>query len=292
MKKKMIKEKPSPREFFISRKIRPRKSLGQSFIKDQKVLERMWKIAELSKEDEVLEIGAGLGALTLFLGERLRRVIAIEKDKRLLEKLKQAVSHLKNIEIISGDALRIDLRGFYKGNKIKVVSNLPYSVSSPILIKLLDERGIFSLLVLMLQREVGERITASPGGRQYGSISVLMQTYMDASIELRVSPEAFWPRPKVQSVVVKLRPLPSPRIPILDEKLFKKIVRAAFSSRRKMLANSLCSLFPKEKIEEVLKTSGIDGKRRAETLSLEEFGRLTEQAFKAGLSQRPGSSLE
>jgi 16S rRNA (adenine1518-N6/adenine1519-N6)-dimethyltransferase len=272
----MTREKLSIKEFFISQKIRPRKSLGQSFIKDRKVLESIGKIAELREEDEALEIGAGLGALTLFLGERVKRVIAIEKDKRLIEELKQTVSHLKNVEIISGDFLQLDLRGFYKGDKIKVVSNLPYSVSSPILLKLLEERDILSLLTLMLQREVGERISALPGGRQYGSLSVLIQTYMDVSVELHVPPEAFWPRPEVHSVVLKLRPLQIPRIRISDEKFFKKVVRAAFSSRRKMLGNSLCSAFPKEKVEGILKASGVDRKRRAETLSVEEFGKLAE----------------
>jgi 16S rRNA (adenine1518-N6/adenine1519-N6)-dimethyltransferase len=269
-----MKESFSPKRFFISQKIRPRKSLGQSFMKDQSVLERMWEIAELLEEDEVLEIGAGFGALTLFLGERLKKVVAIEKDKRILGKLKQNVSHLKNVEIIAGDFLQLDLRGFYKGNRIKVVSNLPYSVSSQILLKILDHREFFSLLVIMLQREVGERISALPGSRQYGLLSVLVQTYMHASVELNVRPEAFWPQPEVESVVVKLRPFQCPRSHIPDEKLFKKIIKAAFSSRRKMLNNSLRSIFSKEKIVDCLKISEIDGERRAETLSIEEFGRL------------------
>ncbi|HEY7534849.1 MAG TPA: 16S rRNA (adenine(1518)-N(6)/adenine(1519)-N(6))-dimethyltransferase RsmA [Thermodesulfobacteriota bacterium] len=271
----MIRAKSSPKEFFISENIRPRKGLGQSFIHDQTVLYRILEIAELSEEDEVIEIGAGLGALTLLLGEKSKRVIAIEKDDRLLEKLKQKVSNLNNVEIISGDALQINLREFHKNNKIKVVSNLPYIISSPILFRLLEERDIFSLLVLMLQREVGERICALPGSKLYGSISVLIQTYMDTSIELNVPPEAFWPKPKVWSVVIKLIPLKSPRIYIPDEKLFKKIIRAAFSTRRKMLLNSLCTLFPKEKVKEILNKSDIDGKRRAESLTIDEFGKLT-----------------
>ena len=268
------------KKFFISQKIRPRKSLGQSFIKDPYVLERIGEIAELSKEDEALEIGAGLGALTVFLAGRVKRVVAIEKDERFLEKLGQTLSRLTNVEIICGDVLQLNLREFYRGNKIKVVSNLPYSVSSPILLKLLEEGDIFSLFTIMLQREVGERICSPPGSRQYGSLSVLIQTYMDATVKLHVPPEAFWPRPDVHSVVVKLIPLRSPKVYISDEVLYRKIVRAAFSSRRKMLGNSLLSIFPKEKVEEILKGSGIDRKRRAETLSLEEFGRLVQSAFK------------
>lgn len=280
MRKKKTEENSSPREFFISQKTYPRKSLGQNFIKDSRVLERMGEIADLSKDDEVLEIGAGLGGLTLFLGQKAGRVIAIEKDRRLVEKLKETVSHLKNVEVVPEDALRVEFIRFYGKRRIKVVSNLPYSISSPILIKLLEERETFSLLALMIQREVGERITALPGSRTYGSISVLVQTYMDVSIELHVPPDAFWPRPKVDSVVIKLVPLPNPRIAMPDEKLFRSIVRAAFSSRRKILSNSLCSLLSREKVEEILKLSGIDGKRRAETLSVGEFGRLTEEAFK------------
>lgn len=273
----------SVKGFFISEKTHPKKSLGQNFIRDPRVLNRIGEIAGLSEEDEVLEIGAGLGALTLFLGKKVKRVMAIEKDIKLLEELKRTVSSLGNVEIIPGDALQVDFRGLYRGREIKVVSNLPYSVSSPILVKLIEEREIFALFILMLQREVGERITASPGKKDYGSISVLVQAYTNASIELHVSPAAFWPQPKVDSVVVKLIPLSTPRIRLQNEKLFRKIIRAAFSSRRKIISNSLGSQFPKGKVEEVLLRSGIDKKRRAETLSVEEFGRVAEEAAKVGL---------
>jgi 16S rRNA (adenine1518-N6/adenine1519-N6)-dimethyltransferase len=272
-----------PKKFFISQKIRPKKSLGQSFIKDPYVLECIGKIAELSKEDEALEVGAGLGALTVFLAGSVKRVVAVEKDERFVERLRQTLSHLKNVEIICGDVLQLNLREFYRGNKIKVVSNLPYSVSSSILLRLLEERDIFSLLTVMVQREVGERICSLPGGKHYGSLSVFIQMYMDATVELHVSPEAFWPRPGVHSVVVKLIPLRSPRVYVSDGELFSKIVRAAFSSRRKMLGNSLLSIFPKEKVEEILGASEIDRKRRAETLSVEEFGRLVQSTSKVSL---------
>ena len=276
-----------PKNILLPDKIYPKKSLGQNFIVDLKVLDRMSEIAELSKNDEVLEIGAGLGTLTTYLAVRAKRVVAIEKDKRLFESMRSSIYHLPNLELILGDALKINFREFFTGNKMKVISNLPYSISSPILIKLLEQRDIFSLLIIMIQREVGERITAKPGGRDYGSISVLLQTFFDISIELLVHPEAFWPKPKVDSVVLKLVPLTNPKINIPDEKLFKTIIRAAFSSRRKILANSLRSLFPKDEVEEILKTAEIDRKRRAETLSIEEFGRLTEEALNI-LSIPPG----
>jgi 16S rRNA (adenine1518-N6/adenine1519-N6)-dimethyltransferase len=271
-----------PKRILLHDKILPKKSLGQNFIIDLEVLDRMSEIAELTRNDEVLEIGAGLGTLTAFLAERAKRVVAIEMDKRLFEKLNKSFHHLSNLELLMGDVLRINLRELFTGNKMKVVSNLPYSITSPILMKLLENRDIFSLLVIMIQREVGERITASPGGRDYGSISVLLQTFFDISIELTVPPEAFWPKPKVDSVVLKLNPLRNPRIEIRDIEVFKKIVRASFSSRRKILANSHSSLVPKDEVEEILKSAEIDRKRRAETLSIEEFGRLTEEAFNIG----------
>ncbi len=284
MPNKKKEEKSSLKKFFVSRNTHPKKSLGQNFLRSADVLERIGEIAGISKDDEVLEVGAGLGALTLFLARKTRRVIAVEKDRRLIEELEKRVSGLKNVEIIPKDALCIEFGEFYGGRKIKVVSNLPYSISSQILIKLVEERELFSLLVLMVQREVGERIAASPGSRAYGSISVIVQTYMEVSIELHVPPDAFWPRPKVDSVVIKLTPLQVPRIPMLDEKLFRSIVRAAFSSRRKTLNNSLRSLLSKEQVEKLLKLSGIDGRRRAETLSVEEFGWLSDEALKMKLS--------
>lgn len=267
-----------PKRILLPDKILPKKSLGQNFIIDSKVIDRMCEIAGLTADDEVLEIGAGLGTLTSLLAERAKRVVAIEKDKRLFEKLKASINHCPNVELIMGDALKINFRELCTGNKMKVISNLPYSISSPILIKLLEKRDIFSLMVIMIQREVGERITATPGGRDYGSISVLLQTFFDISIELNVPPGAFWPKPKVDSVVLKLNPLRDARIEISDIELFEKIVRASFSSRRKILANSLRSLVPKDRVEEILKSAGIDRKRRAETLSIEEFARLTAEA--------------
>ena len=274
-----MKKIESPREFFLSRGIVPKKALGQSFLVDLRILERIGEIAELSGQDEVVEIGAGLGVLTTFLGERVKRVIAIEKDPRFIDKLKEITVPFGNIELVNQDALGIEFKKFYLGNKLKVVSNLPYSVSSPILIKLLDEREVFSLMVLMVQKEVGERIVASPGTKAYGSISVLIQTYMDAEIKLHVPPSAFWPQPKVESVVLKLIPLSSPRVNVPDERFFRRVVKAAFSSRRKILANSLSSIFPRDMVEAILKAAEIDRKRRAENLSLEEFGRIAHEAF-------------
>jgi 16S rRNA (adenine1518-N6/adenine1519-N6)-dimethyltransferase len=184
------------------------------------------------------------------------------------------------VEVISGDGLEADFRSYYRGKKMKVVANLPYSVSSPILIKLLNDLDIFSLFVLMLQREVGERISAAPGGKEYGSISVLLQTYLDIKPEFRISPAAFWPKPKVDSLVLKMVPLLAPMIPLKHRALYEKVVRASFSSRRKMLGNSLKSILPGESVDAVLYTAGIDRTRRAETLTIEEFVTLAKEVEK------------
>jgi len=264
----------NPREFFSDHSGFPSKSLGQNFLKDKNILDKVVSLAELTDKDEVLEIGPGLGALTEELAKRADRVVAVEKDKKLIGRLTELSEAYGNIELISEDSLNIDFRNLFKGGGIKVVSNLPYSVSTPILIKLLETRDIFSTLVLMLQLEVGERIASGPGTKKYGSISVLLQTYFDITLEFRVPPAAFWPKPKVHSVVLKLVPLNAPRAPIDDEKLYEKVIRAAFSSRRKMLGNSLRSAFPKDFVLKALESSGIDRKRRAETLTIQEFSRI------------------
>ena len=276
-----IKNKKNPREFFSGGGGFPSKSLGQNFLRDKRVLDRIVGLAGITEQDRVLEIGPGLGALTEELAKQAGRVVAVEKDKKLIPGLTELAQQYGNIELIPEDSLTVNFRSLFKGGKIKgvnikgggikVVSNLPYSVSTPILIKLLEARDIFSLLVLMLQLEVGERIAAGPGTKRYGSISVLLQTYFDIKLEFRVPPSAFWPKPKVYSVVLKMVPLKTPRVPISDEKLYEKVIRAAFSSRRKMLGNSLKSAFPKDSVLKALESSGIDPKRRAETLTIQEF---------------------
>lgn len=270
-----------PRGFFRGEKAFPRKNLGQNFIKDPRVIERIIEAAGLTGEDHVLEIGPGMGALTVALAGKAGRVTAIEKDERVITPLRELLEPFPNAEIVRADCLKLDFRDFYTGKKLKVVSNLPYSISTPVLIKLLRDRDIFSLLVLMLQLEVGQRITAPPGGRQYGSLSVLIQTYMDAKILFRVPPSAFWPKPKVESAVLRFIPLPRPRVPLTDERIHERVLRASFSSRRKMLGNSLRSLLSGEAVESVLAACGIDRSRRAETLTIEEFGLLANEVARS-----------
>ena len=272
-----MKQTVNPKEFFSNLNSYPNKQLGQNFIRDLRVIDRIIDVSELSSEDEVLEIGPGLGALTFALADKAKRVVAIEKDRKLADYLSQFFHDQMNVELINQDALKVDYSSFYNGNELKVIANLPYSVSSPLLFKLLEARQYFSTMVLMLQLEVGERISAGPGGKTYGSISVLLQTFMDITSEFRVSPESFWPKPKVDSIVLKLIPLKTPRTKVSDEKLYEKVVRAAFSSRRKMIGNSLQSILSKESAAESLELAGIDKKRRAETLTIEEFGALVDK---------------
>ncbi|MCK5392367.1 MAG: ribosomal RNA small subunit methyltransferase A [Deltaproteobacteria bacterium] len=272
-----IKPPTNPKEFFLSENSYPSKNLGQNFIKDSRVIDRIVELAELSSEDEVLEIGPGLGALTVGLIEKAGKVVAIEKDKKLVAHLRESFSDYSNVEFVHQDALKADFSSYYSGKKLKAISNLPYSVSSPVLFKLLEARQYFSSMVLMLQLEVGERITAGPGGKTYGSISVLLQTFMDITSVFRVHPASFWPKPKVDSIVLKFVPLKSPRANVSDEKLYERVVRAAFSSRRKMIGNSLQSILSRESAREALELAGIDKTRRAETLTIEEFGVLVDK---------------
>ena len=275
----MPPKKPSPKKLFASLKTHPKKTLGQNFLLDENIARKITDAARITAEDEILEIGPGLGALTRLLCEKARRVIAVEKDPNLIPPLTKALSRLDNVEIVAADALKADFSHYIKGKRLKVVANLPYSISSQILLKLIEHRKLFSLLVLMLQREVGARIASPPGGKTYGSISVFIQAFADVERVMSVPPEAFWPTPEVESIVLRLTPLAEPRTPIPDEDLFRRIVRGSFSSRRKIIANSLGSLFSKERVEEMLESAGIERTRRAETLSVEEFGRLCRTAY-------------
>lgn len=269
-----------PKGFFSSKGLKPKKRLGQNFLIDESVLTRIGEIAELNPEDEVIEIGPGLGALTRFLGKRVARVVALEKDGELAAHLKEAMADIEIVEIVEADGLKTDFRGLYNGRKLKLISNLPYNISSQVVFKATEERDVISMAVLMVQKEVGERIAAEPGGKQYGIISVLTQAYMDVSVELSVPPAAFWPAPEVDSVVIKLSPLTHPRIYGIDEALFKRVVKTGFATRRKTILNNLASIIEKPRAEQVLFNARIESRRRAETLSIEEFGRITQELAK------------
>jgi 16S rRNA (adenine1518-N6/adenine1519-N6)-dimethyltransferase len=223
----------------------------------------------------VLEIGPGLGHLTGVLVKRVQKVLALELDERLIPLLQKEFGGLQNIEILHADALEYAY-GSLPG-RWKVVANLPYYISTPIIQKLLAHRDKFFSLTLMLQKEVAVRIASPPGNKDYGYLSVLVQLYATPKIEFVVPPDAFSPQPEVDSAVITLVLREQPAVPLVDENFFIRVVKAAFSQRRKTLRNALKQLeVPGEKMQQVLNRTGIDLGRRAETLSVEEFGRLAD----------------
>lgn len=255
----------------MTEKISPLKKFGQNFISDKNLLKKICGFADIKPDDHVLEIGPGLGSLTEVLGRSSGRVLAIEKDKRLIEYLRERFSSMNSIELIDGDILDKSFSCYAQSRKLKIVSNLPYNISTQILIKIIDERQILENVVVMLQKEVADRVCSAPGNRTYGGLSVLLQAFFNVERVMIIQPGAFYPRPKVQSAVVRLTPLSETVTEIADQDTFRKVVRAAFSSRRKMLRNSLGSQFSDEHICIVLGRTGIEGNKRAEALNVKEF---------------------
>lgn len=255
-------------------RFRPTKKLGQNFLKDSTVVDSICRAANLSKSDTVIEVGPGYGILTKRILEKAGLLYAVEKDTRLYERLKNELADTDNIKIINSDFLKMDIKEFKCSNALKFISNIPYNITSPILSILLKNNHVFSDVVIMVQKEFGERMKSAPEGRIYGSLSVISQTYFDIKKVRLVSPEAFRPKPKVESIVLKLKPTDRYKNRIVDHSLYKDIVRASFSLKRKMVSNSLKSAFKKDDIDTCLERSGIEGKRRAETIEIEEFIRL------------------
>jgi 16S rRNA (adenine1518-N6/adenine1519-N6)-dimethyltransferase len=257
-----------------SGQIRAKKSLGQNFLKDPHYLNKIVDTAQVGPDDQILEIGPGLGHLTRLLAERAGRVLALEIDHRLIAHLQQEFLSQQNIEIVPGDALDFPY-GTLPGTW-KVVANLPYYISTPIIQKLLAHRNKFTSLTLMLQKEVADRVAAPPGGKEYGFLSVLVQLYAQPKISFLVPPGAFTPKPGVDSAVVLLTLHAHIAVPLQDEAFFLRVVKAAFSQRRKTLRNALKQLHvPQERMDAVLNKTGINLGRRAETLTVEEFVRLS-----------------
>jgi len=258
--------------------IRAKKSLGQNFLRDPHYLNKIADAARVGPGDQVLEIGPGLGHLTTVLTQRARKVLAIEVDDRLIPHLQDEFRAVSNFELLHADALEYDYRSLI--GRWKVVANLPYYISTPIIQRLIVHREKFTSLTLMLQKEVAERIASPPGGKEYGYLSVLVQFYTVPRIEFKVPPGAFTPRPEVDSIVITLTLRDQPAVMVKDEPFFFRVIKAAFSQRRKTLRNALKQLeAPKEKMDSVLNSTGIDLGRRAETLTVEEFGKLADFLF-------------
>ena len=265
--------------------IKADKRLGQHFLVDREPLFSMIEASRLLPEDEVLEIGPGLGALTLELGARAKQVVAVEKDRQLIPILEDLTRDFKNICILEEDVLKLNMEkmkeSFFEG-RFKVVANLPYYITSPIIMKIIENRHLITLAVLMVQKEVGQRLTACPGSKDYGILSIGVQMYADVKMVCTIGKESFLPPPKVESAVVQLTLRQTPRVKLENEEFFFKVVEAAFGERRKTLKNSLKRRLTlpginPDVIDKAVEEVGIDSLRRGETLSIEEYAKLVQE---------------
>ena len=254
------------------------KSLGQNFLIDDSVLTDIVEGAEVNKDDLIIEIGPGVGSLTAQLIGRAKKVVSIELDNDLIPILKEELGQYENFTLIHKDALKVDFNEIIgHENSVKLVANLPYYVTTPIIVKLLKDNYNFKSLTIMIQKEVAERINAEPNCKEYGALSLLVQYYCDTKIVRKVSPGSFIPRPNVDSIVIRLDKLSEKRVEVKDEKLMFEIIRNAFNMRRKTMWNAVKFLgMKKEEIEKAFELSEIDQKRRGETLSLHEFALLSD----------------
>jgi 16S rRNA (adenine1518-N6/adenine1519-N6)-dimethyltransferase len=262
-----------------------KKSLGQNFLIDTNILRKIVDFAELSEETGAIEIGPGIGALTEQLARRAKKVVAFEIDKRLLPILADTLSPYGNVRIIHQDVLKADIHRviaeeFTDVADIMVVANLPYYVTTPIIMKLLTDRLPIRGIVVMLQKEVADRISAKPGTKDYGSLSIAIQYYTEAETVMTVPRTVFIPQPNVDSAVIRLKKRQQPPVDVEDESFFFQVVRASFAQRRKTILNNLVNNLPngkamKEQIERVLTETDIDPRRRGETLTMEEFAALS-----------------
>lgn len=264
------------------RGISPKKSLGQHFLIDKGIAQKIVRLASLKPEDCVVEIGSGMGVLTFLMLPLVKRIIAVEVDQEMADYLKEQGGGMSSLTVMCRDALHVDFQGLAHeaGKKLKVVANLPYNISTPVIFRLLENRDVITHLTLMLQREVAQRINAAPHSKDYGPLSIFTQLYTAPTILMRVPSQAFYPPPKVESALVGFTIFDHPRVAIKDTDFFHAVVRASFAQRRKTILNSLRSaplaLGSKEEIEAILGGVGIDSRRRAETLDLTEFKDLAE----------------
>lgn len=274
---KPIIASPQVTQHILNRfKLRADKKLGQNFLIDENVVRQIVAAAELSEADTVLEVGPGIGTLTQGLAESKARVVAVELDTRLLPVLATTLNGYDNVRVVHGDILKVNIMEEVGAPSFKVCANLPYYITTPIIFALLEKRLPMERLVAMVQKEVAERMAAQPGGKEYGALSVAIQYYTEPKIAFIVPPTSFIPAPAVDSAVIVCKRREKPPVEVCDEGLFFRVVKAAFSLRRKMLSNSLKNMGIKsEQVAKWLELAGVDGKRRAETLSLEDFAKLT-----------------
>ena len=252
--------------------IKMSKKLGQNFLIKRGLVDEIVKAADLQEGEPVLEIGPGIGTLTQGLAQSGANVTAIELDTRLLEVLDTTLAQYSNVTIVHGDVLKLDVPSIMNHEPFKVVANLPYYITTPIIMSLLESRLPIERLVVMVQKEVALRMVAKPGTKDYGALSVAVQYYTKPDIVLDVPPKSFLPAPAVTSSVIRCVLRDQPPVDVIDEKLFFRVVKAGFAQRRKTFANTMKTTgLSKDRIEELLAKANIDGQRRGETFTLQEF---------------------
>ena len=252
--------------------IKMSKKLGQNFLIKRGIVDEIVKAADLQEGEPVLEIGPGIGTLTQGLAQSGANVTAIELDTRLLEVLDKTLAQYSNVTIVHGDVLKLDVPSIMNNEPFKVVANLPYYITTPIIMSLLESRLPIERLVVMVQKEVALRMVAKPGTKDYGALSVAVQYYTKPDIVLDVPPKSFLPAPAVTSSVIRCVLRDKPPVDVVDEKLFFRVVKAGFAQRRKTFANTMKTTgLSKDRIEELLAKANIDGQRRGETFNLQEF---------------------
>ncbi|WP_295815607.1 16S rRNA (adenine(1518)-N(6)/adenine(1519)-N(6))-dimethyltransferase RsmA [uncultured Veillonella sp.] len=252
--------------------IKMSKKLGQNFLIKRGIVDEIVHAAELTVGEPVLEVGPGIGTLTQGLAQSGADVTAIELDRRLLEVLDTTLASYDNVRIIHGDVLKLDLPTIMNQKPFKVVANLPYYITTPIIMSLLESKLPIERLVVMVQKEVALRMVAKPGTKDYGALSVAVQYYTEPDIVLDVPPKSFLPAPAVTSSVIRCVLRDKPPVDVIDEKLFFRVVKAGFAQRRKTFANTMRTTgLSKEQIDDILVKANIDGQRRGETFSLQEF---------------------
>ncbi|MGE5894412.1 MAG: 16S rRNA (adenine(1518)-N(6)/adenine(1519)-N(6))-dimethyltransferase RsmA [bacterium] len=243
--------------------------LGQNFLFDPSIARRIVDSAGINHDDTVVEIGPGYGTMTRILAEKVRRLIAIEFDTKLYQKLSDELRPFRNTELVNRDVMKYD---FSVLGPFKVVANIPYYITTPIIFKLIDEGKHLRAMTLTIQKEVAERIVADPGGKEYGVLSLMVQYYGNAKILFQIPARAFTPRPKVDSAVIRIERHSEPPVELRDSDIFRRIIKTAFAGRRKMIGNTLKILYPD--IRSVLDAGAIDPKRRPETLTMAEFAAI------------------
>lgn len=261
------------------------KKYGQNFLIDSHVIDKIIAAAEIDKDTKVLEIGPGIGTLTQYLAEAAKEVVAVEIDDKLIPILDKTLAEYDNVRIIHGDILKQDIASIFgddsfKTKSFKIVANLPYYITTPIIMSLLESNVPAESITVMIQKEVAERMKATPGSKDYGALSLAVQYYAEPYLAANVPPNCFMPRPNVGSAVIRLKRLAVPSVEVKDDKQMFKLIRGAFNQRRKTLANAVSNFeglsYSRQDVEEALTKLGLDPRVRGEALSLEQFAALSD----------------